>query len=271
MRMSTGTGLRAADPVDHPFLDRAQQFGLQPHIHLGDFVQQQGAAGGLFEFSDASRHRAGERALLVAEQLGFQQVLGDRRAIDRYERFLGAVGTGVDIARQHFLAGAGLAGDHHGSIRTGDLLRQLYHLGHRFVAVDQVAGIVGDGGKHRCDQFRVRRQRYVFLGAGVDRGDRSAGVVGDAAGDDRYMDVLGLEPHHQVADVESDIDQQQVGALAAAQYPHRLFVVLRMGDGSAVVHGDLGGGRELALQCANDEKPHGNLLFVCSRPLCAYR
>jgi hypothetical protein len=44
-----------------------------------------------------------------------------------------------------------------------------------------------------------------------------------------------------------------------------------MGHGSAVVHGDLGGGRKLAFQCANDEKPHDNLLFVCSRPLCAHR
>ncbi len=85
------------------------------------------------------------------------------------------------------------------------------------------------------------------------------------------MNVFGFQPHHQVADVEGDIDQQQVGALAAAQHPHRLFVVLRMGDGSAIVHGDLGGCRKLALQCANDEKPHDILLFVCSRPLCAYR
>jgi len=40
---------------------------------------------------------------------------------------------------------------------------------------------------------------------------------------------------------------------------------------SAVVHRDLGGRGELALQCANDEKPHHNLLFVCSRRLCACR
>ena len=172
----------------------------------------------------------------------------------------------MDIARQHLLAGAGFAGDHHGGVGAGDLLRQLDHLGHRLVAVNEVAGIVGDGGEHRGDQFRIRRQRDVFLGAGVDRGHRRAGVVGDAAGDDRHVNVLGLEPHHQIADVEGDVDQQQVGALAAAQHPHRLFVILRMGHGSAIVHGDLGGCRKLALQCANDEKPHGNLLSVCSRP-----
>ena len=177
----------------------------------------------------------------------------------------------MDVARQHFLAGAGFAGDHHRGVGAGDLLRQLDHLGHRFVAIDQVARIVGDGGEHGGDQFRIGRQRDVFLGAGMDRGDRGAGVVGDAAGDDRHVDVFGLQPHHQVADVEGDIDQQQVGALAAAQHPHRLFVVLGVGDGGAVVHGDLGGGRELALQCANDEKPHVVLLFVCSRLSARYR
>jgi len=106
--------------------------------------------------------------------------------------------------------------------------------------VYQVTGIVGDGGQNGGDQFRVGRQRDVFLGAGVDRGDRRPGVVGDAAGDDRYMNMLGFEPHHQIADIEGDVDQQEVGALAAAQHPHRLFMVLRMGHGSAIVHRDLG-------------------------------
>ena len=99
----------------------------------------------------------------------------------------------------------------------------------------------------------------------MNRGDRGAGVVGDAAGDDRHVDVLGLEPHHEIADVEADIDQQQVGALAAAQHFHRLFGGLGVGHRGAVVHRDLGRGRELALQGANDEKPHDDLLFVWSR------
>src|SRR5579859_7018373 len=128
-------------------------------------------------------------------------------------------------------------------------------------ATIEVAGIVGDGGQHRGDQFWIRRQRDIFLGAGMDRGNRGAGVRGDAAGDDRNMDVLGLEPHHEVADVEPDIDQEEVCALAAAQHRQGLLVALGMGDGGAIVHRDLGGCGELALQGANDEKPHVSLLF----------
>ena len=55
MRMSTGTGLRAADAVDHALLDGAQQLGLQAHVHLGDFVEQQRAAVGFLELADAAR------------------------------------------------------------------------------------------------------------------------------------------------------------------------------------------------------------------------
>ncbi len=98
----------------------------------------------------------------------------------------------------------------------------------------------------------------------MDRGDRGAGIAGDAAGDDRHVNMLGLEPHHQVANVESDIDQKQVRALAATQHPHRLFVVFGMGHGRAVVHRDPGGRGELALQGADDEKPHVNLPIVCA-------
>ena len=83
---------------------------------------------------------------------------------------------------------------------------------HGVVAVDQVAGIFGDGGQHRGDHFPVRRQRDVFLGAGMDRGDRCARIGGDAAGNDRHMDVFGFEPDHQIADVDADLDQQKVRA-----------------------------------------------------------
>src|SRR6202020_3570597 len=96
---------------------------------------------------------------------------------------LGAIGTGVDITRQHFLAGAGLAGDHDGSVRTRDLLGEFDDLGHGVVAIDEVARVIGDRSEYGGDQFRIRRQRNIFLGAGVDRGDRGAGIVGDAPGD----------------------------------------------------------------------------------------
>ena len=129
----------------------------------------------------------------------------------------------MNVARQHFLAGAAFAGDQHRGIRAGDLLRQLDDGGHGVVAVDHLAVVVGDGGEHRGDQFRIGRQRDVFFGAGVDRLDRGAGVISDAAGDDRHMDAFGVQPVDQIADVEGDIDHQQVGTAARAQHSERLI------------------------------------------------
>src|SRR5579871_5759739 len=65
----------AADPIDHPLLDGTQELRLQTAIHLRYLVEQERAARGLFEFADAAADGAREGALLVAEQLGFEQVL----------------------------------------------------------------------------------------------------------------------------------------------------------------------------------------------------
>ncbi len=116
--------------------------------------------------------------------------------------FLARLRVRVNEARQHFLAGAAFAGDQHRGIGGRDLLRELDDLRHRIVAIDHLAQVGGDGGEHRRDHLGVGRQRDVFLGAGADGGHGRVGVIGDAAGDDRNVDVLGFEPRDEVADVE---------------------------------------------------------------------
>ena len=68
------------DPVaaDRPvlaLLQHAQQLGLQVRRHLADLVEQQRAALRHLEQAFLVHRRAGERALLVAEQLRLDQVL----------------------------------------------------------------------------------------------------------------------------------------------------------------------------------------------------
>ena len=53
---------------------------------LADLVEEQRAAVGQLEAALALRDGAGERALLVTEQLALEQRLGQRRAVDRHER-----------------------------------------------------------------------------------------------------------------------------------------------------------------------------------------
>jgi hypothetical protein len=142
------------------------------------------------------------------------------------------------------------------------LLGKLDDLRHRIIAIDHLAGIIGNGGEHCGDQIGVWRQRDVFLRAGVNGVDRGARVIGDAASDDRHVDALGVEPRHQVADVEADVHQQQVRTAAGAQDSERLLIAFGMGDAGALVHRELGCGGELAAERADDQESHGLAPYI---------
>ncbi len=73
---------------------------------------------------------AGVRTLAGAEELGLQQRLGDRAAVDRDEGAVAAVAAGVQGARHQLLAGAGLAAHQHrrhAAGHLGDALLDLLH------------------------------------------------------------------------------------------------------------------------------------------------
>jgi hypothetical protein len=77
---------QAADPPDFSLFEHAQQFRLQARWQITDFIEENSALSGELEQAALLRVRACERALLVTEQLGFQQMLRNRRAVDRDER-----------------------------------------------------------------------------------------------------------------------------------------------------------------------------------------
>jgi hypothetical protein len=52
---------------------------------------------------------AGEGTAPVAEQVAFEELAGDGGAVNGDERFLGAIGEGVDGTGEDFLAGAAFA------------------------------------------------------------------------------------------------------------------------------------------------------------------
>ena len=71
-----------------------------------------------------SSDRAGERAALVAEQLGVEQVVVERRAVGDHELAIASLRADVDRARDQLLAGAVLALDQHGRVRRRDPVEQ---------------------------------------------------------------------------------------------------------------------------------------------------
>ena len=110
--------LIAADALEAAFLQYPQQLDLHLQRHVADFVQEQRAAFGKLEAAHAGGQRAGEGAFLMAEQFAFQEVGGNRAAIHRHERVPGPARQFVNVARHHFLAGAGLAEYQHTWYRT---------------------------------------------------------------------------------------------------------------------------------------------------------
>ena len=77
--------LVAAEPLEAALLEHAQQLGLRDERHVADFVEEQRALVGQLEASGLAIVRAGERALLVAEDFRFEQRVGQRGAVDRLE------------------------------------------------------------------------------------------------------------------------------------------------------------------------------------------
>src|SRR5690349_8167246 len=112
------------------FLKDAQDLRLRAQAHVADFVEEKRAAVSLLEFTSLVFRRAGKTALDVAEELGFDEFLGDRRAIDFDERALTAKARGVQRAGNELLARAALAINQHAAISRrghGNLLAQRFH------------------------------------------------------------------------------------------------------------------------------------------------
>ena len=129
--------LVAADAQDLAGLEHAQQLHLELERHLGDLVEEQGAARGALEVPAVSLARAREAAALVTEQLALDQVGRHRAAVDREERSFPPTAEALDGLRDELLAGAALARDQDRRLGGGHLADQVVHLLDRSRAADQ--------------------------------------------------------------------------------------------------------------------------------------
>ena len=199
--------------------------------------------------------RAGERALLIAEQLRFEQILGNGRAIDRDEAAAAPPARLVQAARQQFLAGARGAEQHHRDPGVGDALdgaRDLRHFGrggdHRaehgairadlaaeapILALDavQLEGAADD----QAELIDVDRLLIEIISARGDRLERAfARAV--AGGDDDLG--LGLEREDLFQSGETFGDAVGIGRQAEVERHHRRFGRADHIHGRGTVRGD---------------------------------
>ena len=78
----------AAEPRELAVLQHLQQLRLQRRLHLADLVEEHRAVVGELELARLVLDGAGERAALEPEQLRFEQLRGQRRAVDLDERLV---------------------------------------------------------------------------------------------------------------------------------------------------------------------------------------
>src|SRR6185503_19551403 len=87
------------------------QLYLQRSRHLGDLVEEERTIRCGLEEARLVAVGASEGAAHVTEQLGLEQVLRNRAAVDGHEVAAGAVALIMDQSRDQFLAGTALARD----------------------------------------------------------------------------------------------------------------------------------------------------------------
>ena len=132
----------ASDALVHPLLDHAKQLGLQRRRQLADFVEKERPAVGHRERAFPRRHGAGERSLLVAEELRSGQRGNDRRAVHDEKLALPRPGVeGMNQPGHAFLSGSALARDQHERVgEAGDLDDVSQHGAPGGVLADEVLG-----------------------------------------------------------------------------------------------------------------------------------
>src|SRR5690606_27025386 len=103
----TDVGADGRAPADGrvlSLLQDAQQPGLRLQRHIADLIEEERAAFRLLEAAGGALLRAGERALLVAEELGFDQVPRYGGHVDGDERALAAAAEFMQRAGNKLLA-----------------------------------------------------------------------------------------------------------------------------------------------------------------------
>jgi hypothetical protein len=213
---------------------RSQHLGLRLEAHVADLIEEDRAAVGQLEPPAAPRVGAREGPLLVAEQLRFDQLLGNGRAVHLDERALAPGRKCVDGPRHQLLAAAVLAVDEDAAVGGGghrDLLAE--RPDHRAVP-DELRALVQlfpqalvlalepdvlEGARHGHQRL-VEGERLLDEVVGAQSRGLDRGLDGGVARDhhDRHLGPHALDPGQRFQAVEArhpDVEEDDVGRLVS--------------------------------------------------------
>src|ERR1019366_6370479 len=100
--------------------------------HVADLVEKNRSLIGLLKFADMAPGRARERALLMSEQFGLNQLRRHGRAVQSHERTSRPRAAVVNRSRHEFLPGARLSEDANPRLARGDAFQLRHYTPHRF-------------------------------------------------------------------------------------------------------------------------------------------
>ncbi len=130
-------GFIAAHALHLSLLEHTQQLGLKRQGHFPYLVQKQRAAVRLHKASFPPSVRAGECPLLMAEQLRFEQIFRQGRAVDGHKGLVAAGARGLNGARHKLLARAGLAGNEYRGLGRRDGFHHFHQFAHGLAPAQQ--------------------------------------------------------------------------------------------------------------------------------------
>src|SRR5207249_7935778 len=112
----------APHPRETKVLEHMEELGLERERQFCDLVQVDRALVGILELPWFPPMRAGEGALLVAEEFGLEEARRDRRTVHLDEGPVAAPGRGMDRASDQILSHAALTPDEDRRVSVGDAL-----------------------------------------------------------------------------------------------------------------------------------------------------
>src|SRR5690606_5361038 len=109
-------------------LQSPQHFGLSGKAHVTDFVEEQCTAFCLLKFSNALLYRRCERPLFMAEQFALDELAGDSRTVDFYERHSRSRTPFMNSSCYKFFSTSIRSGDQDARIRWRNLVNHLHDI-----------------------------------------------------------------------------------------------------------------------------------------------
>ena len=117
----------------------SQEQALHAKAHLPDFIEEYGSSLRVLQQADAIAIGARETSALVAKKFGFEEAVGNGRAVDCNHRAAAAPASGVNQSRGDFLSDPAFPRDQNLGVGSSRILYRLKKLGNRRTGTDDVA------------------------------------------------------------------------------------------------------------------------------------